>query len=129
MTLDLIRTLRDENDRLREQIAALRGALCECPPFPEEWRLSRSQTRVFSVLVRQPCPSRDAIMTALYSDRPAADAVFDTKLVDIFICKIRRKIRPFGITIRTEWGHGYALDAATRARFAQAVRPALRIAA
>lgn len=129
MSERLLQSLRDENARLREQLAAMRAALSECPPLPEEWGLTPSQARVFSVLVRRPTPSRAAIMTALYSDRSEADVVVDLKMVDIFILKIRRKLRPFGIEIRTLRGRGYALDAEIRARFADAVQPTLRIAA
>lgn len=129
MSEHLLQALRDENARLREQLAAMRAALSECPPLPAEWRLTASEARVFAVLVRRPGPSRSAIMTALYSDRSEADAIDDPALVAIFVCKIRRKLKPFGIEIRTLRGHGYALDAATRARFADAVQPALRIAA
>lgn len=129
MNEHLLQSLRDENAQLREQLAAMRAALSECPPLPEEWGLTPCQARVFGVLIRRERPSRTAIMTALYSDRAEADIVEDPTMISIFIMKIRRKLKPFDIEIRTLRGHGYALDAATRARFAHAVQPALRIAA
>ena len=30
--------------------------------------------------------------------------------VDVFVCKVRRKLKPFGVAIRTIWGVGYAID-------------------
>ncbi|MGU3387191.1 helix-turn-helix domain-containing protein [Methylobacterium sp. D53M] len=129
MSPALIRALQDENARLREQLAAMRAALSECPPLPQEWGLTPSQARVFAVLVRRPCPSRTAIMTALYSDRSETDAVDDPTIVTIFVHRMRRKLQPFGVEIQTLRGRGYALDEGTRARFADAVQPALRIAA
>lgn len=129
MSDHLIRSLRDENARLREEVVQLRAALSECEPLPQEWRLSPLETRVFGVLVRRPCASFTAIMTALYSDRADADVIDDQTAIRCYVCKIRRKLTPFGITITTRRGHGYALDPATRARFAGAVQPTPRIAA
>lgn len=38
----------------------------------------------------------------------------DPKMVDVVICKLRKKVLPYGITIQTLWGHGYFIDAAGR---------------
>lgn len=35
----------------------------------------------------------------------------DIKIVDVFVCKMRKKLRPYGITIDTVWGRGYLLTA------------------
>ena len=45
------------------------------------------------------------LMDACYSgmDEPAL------KIVDVFICKIRKKVEPLGVRIDTIWGKGYAL--------------------
>ena len=112
----LIRSLQEENERLREQVAQLRAALSECPPLPAEWGLTVQQTLIFGVLLRRPCATHETLMTVLYSDRSDADAVSDPAVIRAFICAIRRKLRPFDVTISTRWGHGYALDEQTRAR-------------
>lgn len=39
----------------------------------------------------------------------------DAKIVDVFICKARKKIAPFGIQIETLWGQGYRLPPASKA--------------
>ncbi|MHB2265837.1 winged helix-turn-helix domain-containing protein [Aliihoeflea sp. PC F10.4] len=31
----------------------------------------------------------------------------EIKIVDVYVCKIRRKLKPLGLTILTEWGKGY----------------------
>jgi len=56
--------------------------------------------------------SKGAAMDALYSTRP--DQEPEAKIVDVFICKLRKKIEPLGIFIDTSWGNGYALRAETR---------------
>lgn len=51
--------------------------------------------------------SKEAAMTCLYSLRPGDQP--DIKIVDVWICKIRRKLKPLGLRIDTSWGRGYAL--------------------
>lgn len=51
--------------------------------------------------------SRDAAMQHLYALRP--DEEPQPKIVDVFICKLRKKIEPLGIRIDTLWGRGYVL--------------------
>lgn len=33
----------------------------------------------------------------------------DLKLVDVWICKLRKKLKPLGVEIVTAWGQGYRL--------------------
>jgi DNA-binding winged helix-turn-helix (wHTH) protein len=53
--------------------------------------------------------TKETIYRRLY---PAADDV-ELKIVDVFICKIRNKLRPFGCEaqIETVWGRGYRIVA------------------
>ncbi len=43
----------------------------------------------------------------IYSGRSEEPGI---KIVDVFICKLRRKIKPFGVSINTIWGQGWALE-------------------
>ncbi len=50
--------------------------------------------------------SKEQIMDAVYDltdDEPMM------KIVDVFICKLRKKLAPLGVSITTSWGQGYAL--------------------
>jgi two-component system, cell cycle response regulator CtrA len=51
-------------------------------------------------------------MMALYSDRP--DASPDPAVINQFICHLRRKLKEFGVSIHTVWGHGYRISLADR---------------
>jgi two-component system cell cycle response regulator CtrA len=66
--------------------------------------------------------SKDQVMHCLYSDGDYPEL----RIVDVYVCKIRRKLRSAGApkVIRTVWGCGYMLEepsaaalAATRARY------------
>jgi DNA-binding response OmpR family regulator len=111
-----IEVVERENDTLRERVAQLEAALVEAGGFlvPVEWRLTPSEARVFCALLSRPLLTKDALMAALYHNLGRDEA--DQKIVDVFICKLRKKLKPFGIAIETVWGQGYYLPPATRSQ-------------
>ncbi len=74
---------------------------------PIEWQLTMSEARVISLLLTRDVATKEAILHALYSDRPEEPP--EIKIVDVFICKARKKLAPFGIEIETVWGRGYRI--------------------
>jgi two-component system cell cycle response regulator CtrA len=104
-----IKALEAENERLSqrvEQLEASMGVVGFTPPV--EWRLTGSETRVMGVLLKREVATKDAIMAALYCADARDEA--EVKIVDVFICKIRKKLKPFGIQIATRWGQGYSIQ-------------------
>lgn len=95
-----------ENDTLREKVAQLESLLGMRSPAPIELGLTASEARVFGVLMARERATRDAIMAALYADRPG-DEEAELKIVDVFVCKMRKKLKPFDIQIGNVWGQGY----------------------
>lgn len=106
---DLAEALQAENDRLREQVAYLERALGLDFLPPMEWRLTPNEARLIGALVTRPVLTKDAAMALLYRDLGKEEA--GIRIVDVFICKARKKLQPFGIEIKTVWGVGYALEA------------------
>lgn len=81
---------------------------------PDEIGLTTSENRVVGVLVgHEGVVTLERFMQALYSLRP--DDPPEEKIIDVFICKARRKLRPFGVEIETRWGVGYLMPAESRA--------------
>lgn len=72
-------------------------------------KLTESEARVFSVLLRRPQAAKGTLHQAVQRIPSSADEQSDIKIVDVFICKIRTKLDPLGITIDTLWGKGYSL--------------------
>lgn len=66
-----------------------------------------------AVLVTREFASRIALHNAITA--PGADEPPDPKIVDVYACKIRKKLTPRGIEITTVWGRGYRLTAENRA--------------
>lgn len=64
-------------------------------------------TRLAEVFPRM--VSKEALLEWLY--QLSADDEPDLKIIDVWICKLRKKLKPLGIRIDTTWGRGYALAA------------------
>lgn len=118
----LIERQQDEIETLRERVRQLEERLAPQFAVPVEWALTGKEALMFAALVARGEASKQALMDALYSDKPDGDEP-EIKIVDVFICKLRKKLRPYGIEIQTIWGRGYALPDEVRARFRQISNP------
>lgn len=81
-------------------------------------RVTRMQGVVLTTLARKKglgC-TKEHLVSAMAGYRSAAKDEPDKKLVDVMICNIRKKLKGFGINIRTIHGQGYALDKGHRER-------------
>ncbi len=110
-------SLAEENEFLKERVAMLERRVLIDRTFqpPLEWGLTRSEVTMLQTLVTLELATKDAMLTALYSDR--ADDEPAPRIIDTYICKMRKKLRPFGVEILTVWSRGYRLDPTVRAQF------------
>ena len=88
---------------------------------PLEFGLTGSEARVFGVIMKREVATMDACMAALYRDEGRDEA--EPKIVDVYVCRMRKKLKPFGIQIRTVWGVGYAMDPAAKEIVASILDP------
>ncbi|WP_315920392.1 winged helix-turn-helix domain-containing protein [Mesorhizobium sp. SP-1A] len=51
--------------------------------------------------------SREQLLADLYQLR--CDEEPEIKIIDVWVCKLRKKLKPLGINIDTVWGRGYRL--------------------
>lgn len=101
--------MKVENDNLRAEVASLREQLITAgeepaAPIPLAWGLTTTEARVLEPLLRREAVARDTLMNLMYghcADPPAE------KIIDVWMCKIRKKIAPLGATIQSKWGFGY----------------------
>lgn len=108
MVDELFEQLRVQIDVLKERNRQLEELLAPStlqPPL--EWRLTASEARVFAHLASRDVCRKEGILAALYADR--IDEAPEPKIVDVFVCKLRKKVKPFGVEIETVWGQGYRL--------------------
>lgn len=114
---DLVAKLEEENDFLRERVRQLEEHLLSIDEklIPVEWALTGRESKVFRALVSREFATKEFIMEFLYSDRP--NDLPEMKIVDVFICKMRAKLKPYSVKIHTVWGSGYRVDPEIRAQF------------
>ena len=110
--------LEAENERLRDEVEVLRELTGLTLEAPVCLRLTAAEAQVFGYLRRNEIATKPALMNLLYGLRPDSEAAAE-KIVDVFICKMRKKVAPFGIAIETVWGQGHYLPPASKARVAE----------
>jgi DNA-binding response OmpR family regulator len=110
----------EENEHLRAQLRLLQDALGIGLHWPSDWKLTTRETAVLGVLVAREIATHDAIMCALYGDRPDPPS---EKIVRVFIYKLRSKLAPHGFSIVTRRGQGLAIPAEQRARLRALAAP------
>ena len=103
----VVKRLRDENEGLHEQVRQLKQVLT--PPFiaPYEWHLTRYETQILSSLLSAKFISKERLLVSLYSHYNEPPSY---RVLDVFMVKLRKKLSPFGVVIKTVWGRGYFLE-------------------
>lgn len=86
----------------------------DSPPWASAFEpagLTASEARIVAAIVaaRGRTATRAALHAALYSDSVEAP---EPKIIDVYICKIRRKIGQLPFRIVTVWGEGFRLEVA-----------------
>lgn len=104
--------LRERNAWLEERAAFLERLLVPVIALPLEWGLTVAEGRLVSALYARIECTKDQIMAAMYRNDGRDEPM--EKIVDVYVCKARAKMRPYRANIVTRWGHGYALDTAAR---------------
>jgi DNA-binding response OmpR family regulator len=107
------RDLREEAEELRETIRQLRedqGGKAELPDWLPP--LTRKEQAILGRLKRGSLVTKDQLYEASCI---IADHEPEMKIIDVYIHKLRKKLRGTGVDIETIWGQGYRLTAASRA--------------
>lgn len=109
MTLrdDYVRKLEAEVDELHERVAVLEEQIGARLEAPLALGLTGQESRVFGALMSRELVTKEMMLAVLYLSRGRDEA--EQKIIDVFICKMRPKLKLFGIAIETVWGRGYLL--------------------
>ena len=118
----LVERLEVENEALRDRVRVLEDMLVDHVALPIEWALSRQESLLFAGLVHRGLLTKDGAMAVVYGGLGRERDV-NPKIIDVFICKIRKKLKPHGVRIETLWGRGWQLAAEDRARFRAMLTP------
>lgn len=110
---DLIGHLEEANDTLRQRVGELEGLLGLRFESPPQLGLTRQESKIFGLLMKLPLVAKETAIRELYLH---SQDEAEIKIVDVFVCKMRKKLEPHGIEILTQWGQGYYLDKTNKAR-------------
>lgn len=110
-------SIAEEVEYLKGRVAQLERALglydSECV-FPAEWRLCKTDIRILNTLIRRETVRKADLYEAIYWDKYRASDTPDIKTIDVFIWRLRQKLRPFGIIIITRHCIGISLELTMR---------------
>lgn len=68
-----------------------------------------TEARIVNVLLSREVVTKEQALFAAHAASPEDRLEVSTKLVDVFVCKIRPKLRKRGVEIETVWGTGWRL--------------------
>lgn len=114
MTLrdDYVLKLEAENEELREKLRALEEMLGVRIETPLVLQLTGQEAKMFGILLKRDLVTKEQAMVVLYGERPECEV--EIKIVDVFVCKMRKKLKGFDIAIETIWGRGYRMPAQSK---------------
>ncbi len=69
-------------------------------------RITPTQERLLSLLLKREFVSTDTAFVAIYGGLPECDQPDSTKIIDVMICHVRRALRAYGIEIKNVFGSG-----------------------
>jgi DNA-binding response OmpR family regulator len=108
-------TLEEQLEEAKCEIVLLKGDR-ELMSAMDVFSLTRTRARIAIAIANSPQISKDAIHHVVYGDR--VDHV-GNHIIEVHLTHLRKKLKAFGIEIRTLWGVGYSMPPASRIRFKQ----------
>jgi two-component system, cell cycle response regulator CtrA len=96
--------LMDRIDQLETEL----GIRADIPPMIG---VPRNMGRLLAMLLKREVVTREGALLAIYSGMPNTwDKEPDPKIIDVFICKLRTRLKKYGIKVSCKWGLGYFMD-------------------
>ena len=106
-----------ERDLLKEEIALLKREMFGAEwVSPAELGLTAAQHAIVAAMVMNDRVLSEQFLFDASRVRHTFVEELKSKLICVMVSHIRKKLRPFGLEIRTVYGRGYCLTPETRAR-------------
>lgn len=106
--------LEDENENLRLRIEELERLIGLDVEAPIVFGLTSREACMFGALMARDMCLKEHLMASIYGALPDDD-VAEPKIIDVFVCKMRKKLKRFDIDVETVWGKGYRLSPENKA--------------
>lgn len=105
----------EQIERLEARVAVLEEALGIGLPAPPQLKMWRRCQDLLGLLLKRQFGPREALYAAIWNARPECEQP-ELKMVDIYIHRLRKQLRPHGITIETNKCFGYFMTGENKAR-------------
>ena len=103
----IIASQREKIGELEEQVRQLKKLLVPVFVTPIEWGLTAQQQTLFCMLLKRDLVTRD-MFNAVAITRPSTKNI-SNQCCDMSIYHLRKKLKKYGIQIKSEWGRGWRL--------------------
>lgn len=99
------------SEPLLDRIDMLERELGMKTDLPPEFNIPRNMGALLAMLLKREIITREGALLAIYSGMPNTwDKDPDPKIIDVFICKLRVRLRKYGVKVSCKWGLGYYID-------------------
>jgi hypothetical protein len=110
-----------EVSRLRDRVEELEELIGLKVVGSRAAGLSVTQWLMAGLLLKRPLISREFAFRAIYGGRPESDQPTDIRTVDQHMCRMKRRLKAYGIVVKNTAHEGYYLDASSRRRLKELV--------
>lgn len=108
--------------QLLDRIELLEQELGLKTDFPPEFSIPRNMMPLLGILLKREIISREGALIAIYSGMPNSwGKEPDPKIIDVFICKLRTRLKRYGIKVSCKWGLGYFMDGENKRRLRELI--------
>lgn len=112
-------SLQSELDEAESQLNDMRETYLNAAKLWTAFDHSPAQTLIFALLMSRPFATKGmihAVIDGRRLDRRQDYTDIDRKLIEVFVCRMRQRLRPYGIEIKTVWGQGYQITGEMKVR-------------
>jgi hypothetical protein len=106
-----------ELERENQQLRAIIGLPEQSIPF---FGLTVVEHAVFGALMARQMVSEDSIRTLLYSTRAGDEPESNT--ISVFVCRLRGKLKPYGVGITNRFSEGWFITPADKSRIREILK-------
>lgn len=110
-----------EVERLRDRVEKLEKSIgLKVVGWPVAG-MSAMEWQMAQLLLRRQRISRESAFDAIYGSHHESDQPESLRVIDTIVCRMRKRLRGYGITVKNVWHEGYYLDADSRSRLKELV--------
>jgi hypothetical protein len=80
------------------------------------FKVTKLQAALLAVMLNKTEVTKDMLHQVIEGRRSNLKDETDPKMVDVVVCHLRKRLRPFNVTIHTLWARGYFMEPAERKR-------------